>query len=363
MSTSYNFADAQQLLIKPFERLKFVILFILITALSQVAAYFVESQPAFDLLWEQSQLQYGVVIGLIRGTLTGAAQWFILRKYISDWKWILVVATMTTFGSCIRTALNMWQESLFFSGSGFTTQIILIYLVTILMGIGTPLIYGWLQWYVLRPYIINARWWIFIPLIAGLANIFLSVLAGLLYYMEFSPDVWLQFNRAIIHPTLLPATQAIGFCLLKKKSLSEQSLLHSLLALATDIADYWDVKKIEKILYSSIKQRWKTNLSTSIGKLKYLVGVNRNGSMIIYEPINPVSSDNVDQTPLPELASDSSCVTWEDEHLTGFAKFKVVFIPPGILQIYSWRGIPLLWLGVAVYGGIIGISMLSLLVL
>ncbi|MEQ9482154.1 hypothetical protein [Coleofasciculus sp. F4-SAH-05] len=110
MPTSYNFADTQQLLIKPFERLKFVIIFILITALSHVVAYFVYSQPAFDLLWEESPIQYGVVIGIMQGTLTGAAQWFILRKYISDLKWILVVAATTTFITCILTALNMWHR-------------------------------------------------------------------------------------------------------------------------------------------------------------------------------------------------------------------------------------------------------------
>lgn len=166
MPTSYNFADVQQLLIKPFERLKFVIIFILITALSHVVAYFIYSQPTFGLLGEQSQIQYGLATGLIRGTLTGASQWFILRKYISDWKWILVVGATTTFGSCIRTALNMWEESLIFSGNGFPTQgIIIVYLVIVLMAISIPLIYGWLQWYVLHPYITNARWWIFIPLL------------------------------------------------------------------------------------------------------------------------------------------------------------------------------------------------------
>lgn len=67
MITSYKFTDTQQLLIKPFERLGFVISFILITALSQVVAYFVVYQPAFDILWEQSQMQYGIVAGIIRG--------------------------------------------------------------------------------------------------------------------------------------------------------------------------------------------------------------------------------------------------------------------------------------------------------
>jgi hypothetical protein len=74
--------------------------------------------------------------------------------------------------------------------------------------------------------------------------------------------------------------------------------------------------------------------------------------------MNQVSVDNVDQTPLPLLANDPNCVTSEPQNLPAIAKFKVVFTPPGAVAIYSWRGIPLIWLGVAVYAVIIGISVL-----
>jgi hypothetical protein len=37
----------------------------------------------------------------------------------------------------------------------------------------------------------------------------------------------------------------------------------------------------------------------------------------------------------------------EAQPSTVLAKFQVVFMPPGILEINAWRGIPLLWIGVA----------------
>ncbi|NJK53635.1 MAG: hypothetical protein HC936_14020 [Leptolyngbyaceae cyanobacterium SU_3_3] len=90
----------------------------MITGLSQVVAYFVFLQPPFDLLWERSQMQYGIVTGIIAGILTGTCQWLILRKYVSDWKWILVAGVSSAFIETIQTAINMWRESLFSSGDG-----------------------------------------------------------------------------------------------------------------------------------------------------------------------------------------------------------------------------------------------------
>ena len=115
MHTSYNFADAQRMLIKPFERVGFVTIFVLTTGLSQFVADLVSRQPTFDLLWERSQMQYGIATGIIAGMFTGASQWLILRKYVSDWKWILVVGVSTTCIATIQTAGYIWKESLFSS--------------------------------------------------------------------------------------------------------------------------------------------------------------------------------------------------------------------------------------------------------
>jgi hypothetical protein len=358
MHTSYNFTDAQKLLIKPFERLSFVIVFILVTGLSQVVAYFVCTQPKFYILWEQSQIQYGIAAGIVAGVFCGASQWLILRKYILDWKWILVVGLSTTLSTVIQTTSKMWAESFNPSSLSSTnngsfgqqTSPLAFAIVMGFLSIASIFISGYLEWYILRPYVTKARWWILIPLISVLAVVFLRI-------PEFLTLVFPRFSMDVISLTMLPTTQAIGFCLLKKKSASEHPILQSSLALAPDIVGYQDVKRLEEILHKSISKIWKTNLSESIDKLIYLIGIDYSNVMT-YELMNQVSADNVDQTPLPELASNASHIALENKGLKKLAKFQVMFVQPGSLQIASWRGISVLWIGIAVYSGIIGISFL-----
>lgn len=351
MPTSYNFADAQRLLIKPFERLGFVIIFVLTTGLSQVLTHFVSSQPAFDLLWERSQIQYGIATGIIAGMFIGASQWLILRKYVPDWKWILVVGLGTTFISSIQSALDMWKESILSSTHGLSGQGISPLIVAAVISIGAILISGYLEWYVLRPYVTNAWWWIFIRLIAVLP-------IGILLLLKFLTQGFLGFNWDVIKLTVLPTTQAIGFCILKKKSVSESTIPQSPLALAPDIVNYREIQRLEGKLYARISRIWATDMKTSIGQLSYLVGVSRNAVIITYEPVNQDSTDNVDQTPLTELGSNFNSAALKTEDLTGFAKFQVVFTPPSMVKISSCRGIPLILLGVTAYIGIIAISIL-----
>ncbi|HLO88623.1 MAG TPA: hypothetical protein VK203_26935 [Nostocaceae cyanobacterium] len=359
MLSKYNFADAQRLLIKPFERLWFVIIFILATSLSRVAADFICSQPAFDLLLEQNPIQHGIATGIITGTFIGAFQWLVLRRYIPDWKWILVTSVSSIFAITLQAALSMWGRSLFSSFSpsqASNTDMTLFVLVQISFGMGITIINGYLQWFVIRPYVIKAKWWIFLPLLTVLA---VGISMSLLYFSTINSSIILRFNRYILQLTILGAAQAVGFCILKKKSATEDNLLQSPLALAPDIVNYWDIQKLEKKLYASLSKKWGTDLSTSRGELTYLVGVNRSGVIISSEPMNHASADNIHQTPLPELISNSSSAALEAEHLTSLAKFQVVFIPPAKIQIYSWRGIPLIWLGITVYVAIIVISLLA----
>jgi|GEM_PF-4824866 len=90
-----------------------------------------------------------------------------------------------------------------------------------------------------------------------------------------------------------------------------------------------------------------------------IVVINCTGNIIIYEGMNQVSIDNVDQTPLPQVVTHSS---YEDmvvgEAVTEVAKFLVEFTLPSQIAIHSWRGIPLFWLGITTYAVIFGISIL-----
>ena len=348
MATSYSFAKAQHLIIKPFERIGFITLFVLMSILSKFIAAFIYSQPTFELLWEQSQMQYGIASGIISGTFIGAAQWLIIRKYISDWKWILVTGLVTT---CM-TVFGIVQQSFLSPTNSLLRQEIFrweIVIFSISMPILILIISGYMQWYILRPYIAQTRWWIFIYLIA--VPVFLA-----LPILEYSTNGFLRFNRDIVNLTALPMTQAIGFCMLDKKSINEHPILQSPLALAPDVVNFRDVQRLAKILDAKISRTWKIDLEMSIKQLNYLVGINENNSDIIYEPIDQFSLEQVDQTPLPELTNNLRVTALEKEDLTSVAKFKVIFSPLSEFQIHSWRGIPLLWIGVALYIGVVVIS-------
>lgn len=358
MRTAYNFLEAQRLLIKPFERLRFVIVFVVTTGLSQVLANLITHQPTFDILWERSQIQYGIAAGIITGVLIGACQWLILRKYVSDWKWILVVGVSTTLISTIWAISDMWRESILTANRFSAQEVLPGIIITFLALIGSLLIYGYLQWYVLRPYINKARWWIFVPCIATLFILIFSTILSI-SFRAFSFGI--SSNLDIIQLTIFPATQAIGFCILRRKHLNDCPVFQSPLALSSDIVKYWEILRLEKLLYERITQIWQTDLGDSIGKLTYLVGVDLSSTKITYEPENQTSSEKVDQTPLPELSNAAHGNVLESKESIRFAKFQVVFTPPGMIQIYSWRGIPLIWLGASVYLTIIAMNILCVL--
>jgi hypothetical protein len=347
----YSFANSQKLLIKPFERLRFAIVFIIATILSQIVAFFISAQPAFDLLWDRSQIQYGIVTGIIAGVLLGASQWLVIRKYISDWKWILVSCFVITVGTTIQTFISSWIQSSIASGfalPGKELWMLLALIITFISVIGTSLMSGYLQWYVLRLYVTDARWWIFMPSIV-------AATLAVIYLVRYFTNSLFWFNKDLINLTILPATQAIGFCMLKRKIVSEDPIEQSSLASAPDLVNYWDIKKLEKRLRARIAKIWMTDLET-VKKLSYLVGINQTGEIVAYEPLDRDSADNVNQTPLPQLAENANDLDVYAEDLTSFAKFKVMFSPPGIVQTYSLRGVPLIWLGIAIYSVIILIS-------
>ena len=353
--TPYSFANSQKLLIKPFDRLRFVLVFITATILSQIAASFISNQPAFDLLWERSQIQSGIVTGIISGVLLGASQWLVIRKYISDWKWILVSCFVATVAITIRTSIDLWVQSVIASGSALSGQeqwVILTVIISLITVIGTFLMSGYLQWYVIRRYVTDARWWIFMPSIVAA----ILAVVGLVRYLTHN---LFSFDQNIVNMTILPATQAIGFCLLKRKIVREQPISQSSLALAPDLVNYWSIRKLEKQLRSQIDRIWMTDLETA-KKLNYLVAINQTGEIVAYEPLDRDSADLVRETPLPQLAENAHNQSCYAEDLTSFAKFQITFTPPGIVQSYSLRGVPLLWIGIAIYSIILISSTLSL---
>ncbi len=223
--------------------------------------------------------------------------------------------------------------------------------------------YRYLEWYVLRPHVAPARWWILVPFLATIVGGVPIVLKSLILILSPNLSLLLSpFNSSFISLTMLPAIQAIGFCALKKKSSDDRPILQTPLAVATDITNYWEIERIKKTLDIRISRIWKTDLEPADGKLTYLVGVDRNCTQIAYEPIDRNSLDNIALTPLPELVESSNYLAGAAALSTAFAKFQVVLAPPGTVEIKSWRGIPLKWLAVATYMSIMGMSILVTMV-
>ena len=350
MSETYSFTVAQRLLIKPFERVRFVVFFILYTSLCQGILFFIFQQPAFDALWKQSKYQYAIVTGIITGTFVGASQWLVVRKYVPDWKWILAVSIGSTFISYASTAQGAASDSILHNSTNpvLNLQVVLFFLGTIIFSVCTFFLDGYLQWLVLRPYIVAAKWWLFLHFIALILTLIPIIIPSLTHGL-------VRFDSGVLLVAIKPAAQAISFCILYKKIANNtqrevSSQVESNLSVAPNIVNYWRIQSLGRKLYKSLNRVWQTDLNCN-EQLIYLIGVNSNGTIFDYKPMNQAAIDYIDQTPLPNLThhSDSTDSLY-------LAKFQVVFTPPATVKIYSCSGIPLLWLGVGVYLVIIGIS-------
>ncbi|MGB3534533.1 MAG: hypothetical protein WBA13_13590 [Microcoleaceae cyanobacterium] len=86
------------------------------------------------------------------------------------------------------------------------------------------------------------------------------------------------------------------------------------------------LEQLSQTVYQTIDQAWTTTPVT--GESVYRVKVDQNGSIIGFEPKSSVATQNVDNTPLPELASSQGVTT-----APSFAEFDVIFQPDGLLQL------------------------------
>ncbi|NES19133.1 MAG: hypothetical protein F6K41_09410 [Symploca sp. SIO3E6] len=352
--SSYKFTDAQQLLIKPFDRTKFIILFIVATLLAEIIIFFITKQGFFEVLWPiQNQYLIAIIIGTITGSITGTFQLFIISRYIPDWKWILVACFNIILIKFTSNSMGDLWKLLTLQVDKITLSLFVIYFIVLYFSlIVTLLICGYLQWSILRPYVINAQWWVFVPAISVVLSSIIIFLR--LYSIHFNYSIRLDLAYVSL---ILPATMAIAFCILRKKSTKKNNTFNDYLALAPDIVDFWEIQELSQKLYQRISKIWLTDLGMSIGKLSYLVVINRSGNIILFQGMNQRSIAHVDETPLPQVASNSS---YEDlvvgETVTEVAKFQVEFTPPSQIAIHSWRGIPLFWLGITTYAVIIAMG-------
>ena len=350
MLNRYSFINAQKLLINPSERVSFIFFYILSTTFSKVVSHIITKQKAFIHLWNHSYIQYGIASGIIIGAFIGAFQWLALRKYIPSTKWIFIVCLNTVSFSCLSAITrhlisyqNINYHNIYTYSSIF--QILIFEIINIIM----LLMSGYLEVYVLRPYITDAIWWIGVPLFTVLCNFIFFTTNTIFYqfyhysFLDFKHTISPTFNVGIIRLIFSSAIQAFCFCLLYKKSYGDTQPVFPL-ALAPDIYKYKDIMSLSRILRFSVDSSWLNDFPSSIKSLKYLVGVNKKGNVIDFEPINSAAIENVDLTPLPSLVNQSNSSKIEIENQAPLAKFEVVFRSPGRLTIKSYRGIPLVWI-------------------
>lgn len=86
------------------------------------------------------------------------------------------------------------------------------------------------------------------------------------------------------------------------------------------------VEQLNQTVYQTIDRAWTTTPVT--GESVYRVKVDQNGSILSFEPQSQVATENVDNTPLPGLASAQDVTA-----TPAFAEFDVIFQPTGLLEV------------------------------
>jgi hypothetical protein len=357
LARQYNFVDAQKLLIPPFERIRFIIFFVTVTISINLGYSLIPLGSYFIPLWLGNQSEIAMLFTF--SMLLGVAQWLVIRRYVPDRKWILVVFFSVILAEIIRAGIGWLGQS--FSSAYLSenstplqqAQLEFAFLGTVaaLIGFSVIILNGYLQWRILRRYVVHAKWWIFMPLSIGVILALISYLPFLLINI---PGAFFPIKISILRLSILPIAQAICFCLLERKKVSEQNMQQSPLALSADVTDYWQTQKLKRQLRSKMRRLVLADQETTM-TLNYLVGISDRGE-IHYEPIDQAAIDCVGQTPLPQLTENTKNLDGDIQTSSRFAKFKVVFSPPGIVHMYAWRGVPLQWIVITICLGLIAIS-------
>lgn len=330
MKNLYIFSQNQKTFIKPTQRLQFVLFFVGATILSQGIPYLISMTPRFHYISEINPLMYIILISLLFGIFTGFCQYLILRKYIfNNLNWILAVM--------LNLILNNLTIAFF---SVYFHSIQVFYFVLLMINI----VNGYIQWFIIKKYVFKIQWWIFIPIM----GIILGFIPSMINLLLININLYFPLNDKIIGLAIVPFTQAIGFCLLKKKiDDSTLTLRESPLASVSAINNYWKTKQLKKILGQRIDKLWKQELDQSFQELSYIIGVNSVGDEFIYESINQISKNYINYTPIITIGKPSNfnILNYKNK----YAKFLVLFDSPAHFKIISLNEISVFLLAICGY--------------
>lgn len=350
-----------QLLIPFNKRLQFIVFFILITGLGYLVGRAISRTltAQFDsiafqhnkIYWAYESLQHNEVSGsffnaAIEGAIIGIGQWFLLRRYLPSWLWIVANSIGNGFSVFMLTLWNIWFIPVFLGiiekPEGSNISIYLLTIISVTVSCFCFALLGLAQLLALRQKL-RASWrWAFVPVL----GIFISKILLLPFnFVQYHSYVWLAFLfHVLINPVVigasLGATEAISLSTLSRKASkinpSSDLTTDSFLTLVPEITDSRQIKILSQKLFSQINQAWKTE-TTSVQELIYLVAMAKDGSIVAYQPINQAAVDYINQTPLADLVDTSSFPSPDGTYQEPLARFQVLFIPPGSIKIRSWR--------------------------
>jgi len=340
--------NSLRFLISPFDRLRFTLAFVLATGVGWLLVGLALKPlqgPVLPLFLQTESLLGAFVSGLVAGMIVGATQWIVLRRYIPDWLWILATAAgyvvlMTTLQSWDA----YWQGFLSLNSTtalgGLTPGAIALLsaLVRTLLATICAIWLGLSQWLLLRQYARPAWGWVFVPSLAVLVAASLSGMGSLFPLAQ----VGLVLEPAVLGAGALGMIQAIALAALRRPPAIDPNA-NPLIDHAPEIFDYALVNRLGKRLQLQLNQAWKSEHFND-RPLIYRVAVTELGRIVAYQPINQPAVDSLDQTPLPELV-DSASSKGEAGTFLPLALYEVAFLPTGSLQVLSWRGMPLWWIG------------------
>jgi hypothetical protein len=335
-------------LIRSYERISFVFIFILATLCGHLLANGILSLSIFDTLSEPtSRIPYALASGSLLGGLVGAFQWLVLRKYVPDKMWIVATWLGTILISLLSAFMNVARQALVpnpFTNltvpppSGTTMALLMIAsLITSLAGLYLS---GYLQLRVLRSYTVNGKWWSFWPIIAGgLRSLHASpvIFFGMIMSNFQAATIASWFSSRLLHMLLPAATQAIAFCYLNRKPPTlDETTIDTPTApwqQSPELGSYWRSLALSAPLYRKLTRSWKSDLTIE-QSLSYQIGVNAQGEIMGYEPNSPVALEYVDQTPLLDLVSNLPTDT-----AMPLARFNATFAPPAAIYLTPLRQI------------------------
>jgi len=337
------YLNPQQLLIEPYERLRFITLYVLATLLANIGAAFVPLNVISRFSLEPVSLVDAAVLGTVFGVILGACQWLVLREFIPNWYWIVATATGFCYFQVIRqTSQNLVIELV--QSDQFQLHFVTGFLLSLVVTVFATLWLGLLQWLILRYYIKSARWWV----LTFPAIILMLVAMNILANFAQSIFRWnITFDWNIVFPAILGVSQATGLCLLKRKVQNDDqfapSQVNKLLITTPEMGNLRKLWDLSNRLYHQIHKSWEQETSLP-ARLIYLLGVTETGNIIVCQPANQVATDYISQTPLPNLISSLNDDDVEQSYHKPLARFLVTFTTLGGLEIRFCKSYKLVWI-------------------